>query len=143
MKRDVKISICGIHTNEGEDSVEVVSIGEMYEENDILCVSYEEASDEMDGVECEMVKNLMKIQNEQVQIIKKGPSQTHMVFMEGKDTLSYYSTPFGELEVVIHTSRLQQEQTEKGLEIYLEYALEVNAAHMSQSNVNIKIEYLS
>lgn len=142
MKRAVKVSISGIHNNSDEETVEVVSLGELYEENDTICVVYEEAPDEDSGVDCEMVKSMLKVQAGQIEIIKKGPMETHMVFVEDKDTLSYYSTPFGELEVSIHTERLERQNIENGFEIFLSYGLEVNAAHMSDCNVDIKVEYV-
>ncbi len=141
MKKEVTVSIRGIHSNEGDDSVEVVSMGEMLKKEENIYVSYEEASDEGDGVDCEIVKSLMKVKPNQVEIIKKGPTETHMIFIEGKDTMSYYSTPFGELEVVIHTHRLERIEQENGFQILLEYALEVNAAHMSDCNVDIKVNW--
>lgn len=139
MKREVTVSIRGIHSSEGDDSVEVVSMGDMLEKDGKIYVSYEEASDE--GDDCQIVKSLMKVKPEQVEIIKKGPAETHMIFVEGKDTMSYYSTPFGELEVVIHTHRLERVELENGFQILLEYALEVNAAHMSDCNVDIRVNW--
>ncbi len=139
MKREVTVSIRGIHSSGGDDSVEVVSMGDMLEKDGNICVSYEEASDE--GEDCQIVKSLMKVKPEQVEIIKKGPAETHMIFVEGKDTMSYYSTPFGELEVVIHTQRLERVELENGFQILLEYALEVNASHMSDCNVDIRVNW--
>lgn len=66
-----------------------------------------------------------------------------MVFIEDRDTISYYSTPFGELEVAIHTDRLERRERDNGFQILLEYALEINASHMSNCNVDIRVDYLS
>lgn len=142
MKKDVKISISGIHDNSQQETVEVVSLGELYEKDDKIYVSYDEAAEGASGVDCEIVKNLLKVNQDQIEIIKKGVTETHMVFIEDKDTISYYSTPFGELEVAIHTDRLEKVVNEKGFQIFLEYALEINASHMSSCNVDIKVEYV-
>lgn len=142
MKKDVKISISGIQDNENGEKVEVVSMGELYEKDNKIYVSYDDASEDVSDVGCQVVKSLLKVKPNQVEIIKKGVTETHMVFIEDKDTLSYYSTPFGELEVAIHTDRLEQSNTERGFRILLEYALEINAAHMSNCNVDIKVEYM-
>ncbi|MCM1245265.1 MAG: DUF1934 domain-containing protein [Roseburia sp.] len=142
MKKDVKVSISGVHNNLQEETVEVVSMGELYEKDDKIYVSYDEASDSAPGVDCEIVKSLLKVKKDQVEIIKKGITETHMVFIQDKDTISYYSTPFGELEVAIHTDRLEKTTNEQGFQIFLEYALEINAAHMSSCNVDIKVEYM-
>lgn len=142
MKRDVKVSISGIQDNENGEKVEVVSMGELYEKDNKIYVSYDDTSEGASDAGCQMVKSLLKVKGNQVEIIKKGVTETHMVFVEDKDTLSYYSTPFGELEVAIHTDRLQQSITERGFRILLEYALEINASHMSNCNVDIKVEYM-
>lgn len=140
MKTDVKISIRGIQNSAEEDSVEIVSLGEMYEKDDNIYVSYEEGAEAASGVDCDIVKSMLKICPKQVEIIKKGPTETHMVFVQDKDTISYYSTPFGEMEVAIHTNRLERLNTEQGFQIFLNYALEINAAHVSDCNVDIRVE---
>lgn len=143
MKKNVKVSISGIQNNDNEETVEVVSVGEMMQRNDHICVSYEEAADNAAGVDCQLVKSMLKVKPDQIEIIKKGAAQTHMVFIEDRDTISYYSTPFGELEVAIHTDRLERKERDNGFQILLEYALEINASHMSNCNVDIRVDYLS
>ncbi len=143
MKKNVKVSISGIQNNDGEETVEVVSVGEMMQRDDHICVSYEEAADNAAGVDCQLVKSMLKVKPDQIEIIKKGAAQTHMVFIEDRDTISYYSTPFGELEVAIHTDRLERRERDNGFQILLEYALEINASHMSNCNVDIRVDYLS
>ncbi len=143
MKKNVKVSISGIQNNDNEETVEVVSVGEMMQRDDHICVSYEEAADNASGVDCQLVKSMLKVKPDQIEIIKKGAAQTHMVFIEDRDTISYYSTPFGELEVAIHTDRLERRERDNGFQILLEYALEINASHMSNCNVDIRVDYLS
>lgn len=143
MKKNVKVSISGIQNNDNEEMVEVVSVGEMMQRDDHICVSYEEAADNAAGVDCQLVKSMLKVKPDQIEIIKKGAAQTHMVFVEDRDTISYYSTPFGELEVAIHTDRLERKERDNGFQILLEYALEINASHMSNCNVDIRVDYLS
>ena len=143
MKKNVKVSISGIQNNDNEETVEVVSVGEMLQRDDHICVSYEEAADNASGVDCQLVKSMLKVKPDQIEIIKKGAAQTHMVFIEDRDTISYYSTPFGELEVAIHTDRLERKERDNGFQILLEYALEITASHMSNCNVDIRVDYMS
>ena len=143
MKKNVKVSISGIQNHDNEETVEVVSVGEMMQRDDHICVFYEEAADNAAGVDCQLVKSMLKVKPDQIEIIKKGAAQTHMVFVEDRDTISYYSTPFGELEVAIHTDRLERKERDDGFQILLEYALEINASHMSNCNVDIRVDYLS
>ena len=98
--------------------------------------------DAVEGVDCVMVQSLLKFRDGQVEILKEGGTRTHMVFVKNQDMLTYYSTPFGELEIVIHTDRLEHRKLDNGFHVELEYALEVNAAHMSNCNVRIQVEEL-
>ncbi len=109
----------------------------------IIYISYEEGTDAASGMDCDVVKSMLKVCPDQVEIIKKGAAETHMVFVEDKDTISYYSTPFGEMEVAVHTDKLEHIYTEKGFQILLKYALEINAAHMSDCNVDIRVESMA
>ena len=81
MKTDVKISIRGIQDNADEESVEVVSLGEMYEKGGKIYVSYEEGTEGVCGADCELVKSMLKVCPDQVEIIKKGAAETHIVFV--------------------------------------------------------------
>lgn len=58
-----------------EDKVEVVSVGKMYEEDGAVCVSYEEMSDENETGVVHVVRNLLKVQDNQVEVIKRGASK--------------------------------------------------------------------
>lgn len=143
MKTEVKISIRGIQDSAKDDSVEVVSLGEMQEKDGQIYISYEEGADAASGMDCDIVTSLLKIHPKQVEIIKKGAAETHMVFVQDKDTISYYSTPFGEMEVTIHTNRLEQMETEHGFQILLQYTLEINTAHVSDCSVDIRVERMN
>ena len=72
-------SIAGLHENGTTDSLEVISFGEMYEENGETIVKYEEAMDDVEGEDCEMVQSQLKIRDGQVEILKEGGTRTHMV----------------------------------------------------------------
>lgn len=137
---EVKIKIRG-EQGENDDSVEVVSIGQMFHENGFLCLTYDEVVDEEETGVVQVVKNTIKISDEQVEVIKKGPSQSHMVFVPDQTTFTYYSTPLGELEVSIFTDEIQKISNDNGFTLSMHYQLEMNQTFVSNSNVNIAVEY--
>lgn len=140
MKRRAKISVCGIHETEDKDQVEVVSLGE-WEATD---TGYEAVYKDADGDNPEqLVQTTIVVKEDHVEIIKEGSMKSHMVFIPDRETLSYYTTPFGELEVSILTTRLECQESENEAEIFLEYTLEVNGTQMSNADVHIKIEALA
>lgn len=78
MKKEIKIKIKGIHESpEGEiEPVEVIALGQMFDKDGFLCITYEEAIDEGDdGVVSRVSGNLLKIRDDQVEIIREGPAQ--------------------------------------------------------------------
>lgn len=87
-----------------------------------------------------VVKNLVKYKDDQLEIIKHGPAESHMVFVPNETTYSYYSTPVGELEIALSTKSLQKILTERGFHLKLDYDLELNQTFLSNCNVDIFIE---
>jgi uncharacterized beta-barrel protein YwiB (DUF1934 family) len=137
---NVKIKIRG-EQGEQDNAVEVVSVGKMYEEDGFVCLSYDEVVDEEETGVVQTVKNLLKINENQVEVIKKGPAKNHMVFVPGQTTFSYYSTPVGELEVSIFTETINKITRDDGFSLDMQYQLEMNQMFVSDSNINIEVEY--
>lgn len=137
---DVKIKIRG-RQGEEQDGVEVVSIGEMYERDGFVCLTYDEVVDEEETGVVQVVKNMIKINEEQVEVIKKGPTQSHMVFVPEETTYTYYSTPFGEMEISIFTDEIEKITRDDGFSLSMQYQLEMNQTFIANSSVNIAVEY--
>ena len=92
MTKDVLVTINGIHTMDEEDNdVEMVVRGDYYQKNGKHYILYEEV---LEGME-ETVKNVIKISDSSMDIIKKGAANSHMLFEKNKKNLSCYSTPWG------------------------------------------------
>lgn len=142
MAEEIKLKIRGLHVQgeEGSDTIEVVSIGKMYEEEGALCIDYEEVTEETEEGVVQTSKCLMKIEDENVQVIKKGSNESQMIFMPERTTYTYYSTPFGEIEIGLHTDYIKKIETERGFQINLGYDMEMNQSFVSRCNVEIEVE---
>lgn len=142
MKQEVKVTISGTQGQESpEEKVEVVSIGQMCRKDDITYITYDEAVNEEENGLVQVVKNMLKINEEQVEVIKKGPTESHMVFVPDQTTFTYYSTPFGELEISIHTESIEREKRQNGFELKIRYGLEMNQTFISRCKVDIRVEH--
>ena len=120
MKQEVKVTISGIQgQTQGNEQVEVVSVGQMYEKDNNTYVTYDEVVDEGENGLVQAVRNLLKISEDQVEVIKKGPVKSHMVFVPEQTTYTYYSTPAGELEVGIHTRSIDRKKEPHGFSLRL------------------------
>ena len=135
MKDNVILRITGLHTvNDEDDNVEMINAGNHYYRNGKHYIKYQESLDE--GFVCD---NMLKISPAEVEFIRKGAVNTHMIFTRGKKNMNYYETPFGSMTMGIDTSILEVSDTDEKLDIDIYYALEMNSEHLSDCHVSIKI----
>ena len=142
MTQEVKLRVRGVQMQgeATEDNVEVVSVGQMYEKDGFTCLTYEEVVGEGEGGALQVVNNLMKIRDDQVEVIKIGPTESHMVFVPERTTYTYYSTPVGELEISIFTKQIERIPMANGFHLMLQYNLEMNQTFISQCSVDLVVE---
>ncbi len=134
MGQQVIVKLKGIQFEEdGGKPIEVISCGERYEKNNKMYIIYDEITQE------EVVNNTIKIGENEINIIKRGSRGTHLFFCEGKSSVTWYPTPFGELEVEIITTKLLIERREKQIIIKIVYDLNINHSYISECIVDMCI----
>lgn len=139
MTKDVLISIKGLQFESGNDeAVEMIAPGEYYLRNGKHYVLYEEIMEGAEG-DHDISKNTVKIANNQVEILKKGGSNVHMVFVESQKNMTYYTTPFGQLLIGIFTNYVEVKEKEEVIEVKLKYELEINQTFVSDCEITILI----
>ncbi|BCN28818.1 DUF1934 domain-containing protein [Anaeromicropila herbilytica] len=137
MTKDVLVSVAGLQFEVDQDApIEVITTGEYYFKNQKHFVLYEEI---LDGYS-EVTKNTVKVSDKQVEIMKKGSSNVHMIFEENKKNMTYYNTPFGELLIGIHTTLIDVKEEEDNIQIKIEYILDVNYNYISNCEITIHIK---
>ena len=55
-------------------------------------------------------------------------------------TMTYYETPFGSLYLGIFSKNIEIDRREDGIDILIEYSLEVNYEEISECRVNISVK---
>lgn len=143
MGDNVLVSVCGIQTTAGVecDPVEVVSRGERFEKGGKIYVIYDEIEQEDTSQnEGKIVKNQIKIADDTVAILKRGESATHMVFTEGETSVTYYNTPYGNLEISLCTKSLEKTITDSQIDISIAYDLMVDGSVISGHRVKISVK---
>ncbi len=137
MTKDVIVSIRGLQMDvDSESPLEVITMGNYFYKNGKHYVLF----DETVGDAGEQTKNTIKIAPNRVDVIKKGDNSVHMVFEPDKKNMTYYNTPFGSMLVGINTLGITHEEDELNINTKIEYALEVNYAHMSDCSIAINIK---
>ena len=140
MAQEVKITIHGLQAQGNGEPVEVVSVGQMEIQDGFACITYDEVVSEEENGLVQVVKNTLKISDGQVEVVKKGSAASHLVFIPDQTTFSYYSTPFGEIEVSIHTNQIEKIELESGFFLKMDYDLEMNQTFISNCNVQVTVE---
>ena len=137
MTKDVLVSIAGYQFDVNEDdAIELITTGEYYKKNEKHYVLYEEHLMEDDAV----TKNIMKIGNGKIELVKRGSGNMTMIFEKGRMNYSNYQTPFGEMMVGVTTDHLSVEEQEDEMQIRILYHLEVNGELISRCEIKMKIE---
>ena len=135
MNKEVIINISGLQLDAGtEEPIELMTTGDYYLKNGKHYVIYDELTDDS-----QVVKNRLKISPKVVEVTKKGASSSHMVFERGKETLTYYDTPFGSLLLGINTSKIDLEEKEDSMALHIDYGLSINSDHVSDCSIDVSI----
>lgn len=142
MKKDVLISIAGLHYGaweDGEDGspIEIITPASYYLKNGRHYIIYDEVVEGVPGT----VKNTVKITGDTLfEISKSGISSTRMVFEKNKIHMTNYQTPFGAILVGIHTKDMQMEIQEDRIHMEIFYALDVNHEPLSDCQITVNVK---
>ncbi len=139
MTKDVFVRIQGLHVEEeGEnpEPVEVICPGTYYKKNDKHYVMYDEVHPE----ENKVTKNTVKIYDGTYEVIKKGLTNTHLFFQEGKTHTTMYETPFGSLVLDVFTNRISFEEKDNEIKVLVDYELKVNDRKIADCSIDMNVE---
>ena len=136
MTKEVLISVTGMHMMDGDSSdVELVTTGKYYVKNGIRYILYDES---IDGLE-QPVKNVVKVRDDSMEVIRRGGFQVHMTFKRGMTLMASYATPFGEMSVGITTGSIQVAGEEDSLHVHAEYLLDMNGQQISRCRIALEV----
>ena len=140
MDKNVLIHIRGLQMMEPTDEqepIELVVPGQYYFKNGSHYLRYEEL---MDETSAEPTVNYIKISSKAVEVRKKGLVNVHMVFERGKKNMTYYSTPYGTVEMGIAATGVMIEESENGIDMKVDYALDMNQEHVADCCLAIQAQ---
>lgn len=140
MNKDVIVSIKGLQFGKsgGElsEPVEVINVGEYYNRNGKHYVLFDEVIEGFEG----STKNTLKISNESVDITKKGATNVHMAFEENKKNVTCYNTYYGNIMIGIDAKDISVDESDKCIDVEVNYALDVNYEHLADCTISISIK---
>lgn len=138
MTKDVLVKISGLQFGEeieDDEPVEIITTGNYYKKNGKHYILYDEVQEGFDGV----TKNVIKLNDDFMDVTKRGATNVHMMFEKNKKNLSYYSTPYGNLLVGINATDVKVNETEDNIDIKVDYKLEVNYEHLAECTITMSV----
>ncbi len=117
-----------------QNTIKMKALANSYEKNGILYVIYKESLDENIKV-----STMLKITKDSLTLTRTGNVKQQQFFCSGKESISDYMTPYGNLKMKVKTHRLE---INSGIiqEIKIDYALYINNDWQSDNKLVIKLE---
>ena len=131
MTKDVLVTVKGLQSiDAGEpEEVELVSKGDYYYKNGHHYIFFDEA---VEGF-TESTRNSIKVSENSVEVKRKGLTNVQMIFEENKKNLTYY------LQMGIAATKIDVKEQPEGLDISIDYALEINAEHAADCRISVNV----
>lgn len=139
MTKDVFVSVTGLQVmgacQGAQDPIEMVTVGQYHFKNGKHFIRFDEA---FEGFS-ESTLNLIKVDNESMEVRKKGTANVHMIFTPQKKNVTFYQTPFGSIQMGISATRIKCEETEEKIDIQVDYTLELNEETLADCYIAVNV----
>lgn len=138
MEKDVVISIKGMqeYMDAAPDSIELVTAGRLSKGETGYILTYRES--ELTGLNDTVTT--IQVEGPQVTMLRTGEVNAQMIFQAGRRHLSMYDTPFGAMSIGVNTRRLSARLDDKGGDIEIDYAIEVDHALAGRNIFKISVK---
>ena len=139
MNKDVLIHVRGLQmmeTDDAQEPIEIVVPGQYYFRNGSHYLRYEEMLDDT----AETTVNYIKMSPNVVEVRKQGQVYVHMVFEESKKNKTFYNTPYGTLQMGISATGLELKESEDGIQMKVDYALDMNEEHVADCYLTVQAQ---
>ena len=140
MTRDVLLAMKGmqfqLNENTGEnENIEIITAAQYFEKGDHAYLLYDEI---MEGVDTP-ISNMIRFDNDSIEVTKKGGINVHMVFEKGKQNLTNYATPYGTLVIGISTRNVEIDKNEEHIHLQADYGLDINYEFLANCQISMDI----
>lgn len=134
MDENVVIKISGLQIVENTgDNVEVIAKGKHYLKKDKHYLLYEEYEND----ENTKTSNMIKFNNDIVEITRKGQVDGKLIFQENQKKQSLYSTPMGDLLIEVLTKEIEVSDDDNDVNLKIKYQIHVDGNKVSDNEIDI------
>lgn len=119
-----------------EETIELISEGIYYKDEDVYIAEYDES--EISGMEG--TRTTIIIDDDSLNIIRRGTTVSDLKFKKGESHTAFYSTPYGALEITVSTNKIDIEADDNGAKVELEYKMQATGLEpiVNELKLNIK-----
>lgn len=138
MERNVIISIQGKQSfpQSEPEIIELVTEGKLEDRGEAgILLSYQES--EVTGLEG--TRTTIQVEPRRVTLMRTGTVNSQMVFEEGRRHQSLYNTPYGALEIGLHTRKIRTSLDHRGGDVTIYYALEIDHGEAGRNMFRINV----
>ena len=138
MENNVIISIQGKQSFQAQedDTIELVTEGCLEPDGDEgYTLTYQES--QLTGLEGTLTT--FQVEPDCITLMRVGEVNSQMVFQPGRRHFSMYETPYGALSVGINTKKMHAVLDERGGEIEIDYAIEIDHAVAGENMFHIDV----
>ncbi len=138
MERNVIISIQGRQSfpQSEPEIIELVTEGKLEDRGEAgILLSYQES--EVTGLEG--TRTTIQVEPRRVTLMRTGTVNSQMVFEEGRRHQSLYNTPYGALEIGLHTRKIRASLDHRGGDVTIYYALEIDHEEAGRNMFRINV----
>ena len=134
MDENVVIKISGLQIVENTgDNVEVIAKGKHYLKKDKHYLLYEEYEND----ENTKTSNMIKFNNDIVEITRKGQVDGKLIFQENQKKQSLYSTHMGDLLIEVLTKEIEVSDDDDDVNLKIKYQIHVDGNKVSDNEIDI------
>ena len=137
MTKEILLSLKGLQFENSDNGqeLETITAADYYRKNGSHYILYDEVMEGFDDV----TKNMIKFQDNCLEVTKRGLVNVHMVFEENKKNMTSYMTPYGNILVGIDTGSVLVEEEEKQIRVQVAYTLEANYQYLADCRIEMMI----
>ncbi|MCY6369842.1 DUF1934 domain-containing protein [Clostridium ganghwense] len=136
MGKKAIISVGSKQIGNEDEAIEVVTQGEFYEKGNCYYAVYQEtALSGMDGT-----TTTLKIKPDEFSLIRMGTTNAKMEFKNKKKNISMYDTPYGTLELLIETNKLDININKDGGKVSIDYNMSLGGQKPLKTILSIDIK---
>jgi uncharacterized beta-barrel protein YwiB (DUF1934 family) len=135
MDKKVILTITGSQRSPKEEdkTIELITVGRLYRENDTYCIEFEESLiTGMGGT-----KTIITVEQDRVSLERCGLHHTHLIFEKGKKYINCFNTPFGIQELGIYPIKINSSMDESQGRLNLKYQLDIGGRYTSSNELSL------